>query len=743
MHVNCSTGERFELEKSFNRGGEAEIWSVRREPHLVAKLYHHPTAEHEAKLATMIANPPHQANTHPAVAWPLHLLYQKRRFVGYLMPRVSDSRPIFHFYNPARRSRLAAGYPWRYFLHRTAQNLAAAVELIHDRGHVIGDLNESNVLVNREALVTLVDCDSFQVQGTAATNGVINALLGRPAPLCTYRSMVGKAEFTAPELQGVDFKSIDRTPAHDNFALSVMLFYLLMEGYHPFAGIVKADQTAGQLSNRQSIGRVDLYGIRQGFFPHARNCPVQPPPRAPKLMWLAPDLQAAFLRSFVEGHQDADRRPTAKEWRVLLAQAESTLVACPSAEKHVYSSHLWRCPHCERNTVPPLAVEPVPSQASTNGKENAARTAAWPKVPKLASTFPTTWQPYWGYAKRGVAWSTVQGAQLRQRTHQQYAVLLAWLLTLPEQVQQTRTTVHQYAGVWQRWTIGQLVGVPAGSALALGVYAVAGQTDMTPVLPLALLPLPLSLEWLFALMAAGFTAMLGVSQAWALRTVVLRWSYLRELWVGIAALTGALLGLLIAGQGGGLLPTVTPTTLLEQGSTLPLWSAAHLQVSGLTLFFGATLGFLQSFLLRQQLSRADDGRVWTVANGVAWLLVMEVTLLGVKLGAMWDVATWRVADWLPFTALGSQAGSWFGLLLGGTLGLLGASLLTGSVLLWLLQGPRRSTFWPQVALQFLRTGNIFFPFQRLRVTGRRWGRALLLLVVIVLLIEGVVAVGWG
>jgi len=51
---------------------------------------------------------------------------------------------------------------------------------------------------------------------------------------------VGKPEYTAAELQGRDFSTMDRKASHDNFGLAVLIFHLLMEGIHPFAGVMQA-----------------------------------------------------------------------------------------------------------------------------------------------------------------------------------------------------------------------------------------------------------------------------------------------------------------------------------------------------------------------------------------------------------------------------------------------------------------------------------------------------------------------
>jgi DNA-binding helix-hairpin-helix protein with protein kinase domain len=85
-------------------------------------------------------------------------------------------------------------FNWKYLL-RAARNLAIQVSQVHEAGHIIGDLNDSNVAVLGTAQVTLVDTDSFQISD------------GRT----TFRCLVGKPEFTAPEIQGQKFADVSRT----------------------------------------------------------------------------------------------------------------------------------------------------------------------------------------------------------------------------------------------------------------------------------------------------------------------------------------------------------------------------------------------------------------------------------------------------------------------------------------------------------------------------------------------------
>ena len=83
-------------------------------------------------------------------------------------------------------------------------------------------MNHSNILVSETAMATLVDTDSFQVRD----------LHGK-----FYRCPVGTKEFTPREMQGKRFSDIDRGPEQDLFGLGVLIFQLLMEGTHPFAGV--------------------------------------------------------------------------------------------------------------------------------------------------------------------------------------------------------------------------------------------------------------------------------------------------------------------------------------------------------------------------------------------------------------------------------------------------------------------------------------------------------------------------
>ncbi len=322
-------GSPLALGAALGSGGEATVYAVRGNSAQAAKIYHQPTSVRAAKLRVMQAHPPRDPSAdteHPSIAWPLGLVFDSGGTpVGFLMPRFPGGafRPLLEFYNPQARLDHAPGFTWAYLL-RTAANLAAVVAALHAQGTVVGDLNESNLLVNRSALVTLIDCDSMQV---TAPDGTV------------FRCPVGKPEYTPPELQGVDFSRVDRVPAHDLFGLAVLVSLLLLEGVHPFQGVW---QGAGEPPTLEA-------NIAAGRCPYVGAPDLRPPPYALPFTILPPAVQDLLRRCFGPGAFDPAVRPSAEEWKTTLAAAAADLVTCPINSQHRYSAHLaGDCPWCAR-----------------------------------------------------------------------------------------------------------------------------------------------------------------------------------------------------------------------------------------------------------------------------------------------------------------------------------------------------------------------------------------------------------
>jgi hypothetical protein len=363
-----ASGRRITAGSRIGGGGEAEIFAVREDARLALKRYTKPTRERHDKVTVMAGSPPAASSNgsrrHVQIAWPVDVVFSDAgAFEGFVMPRIDSAAAIqvMALYNPQSRHQHAPAFTWRYLL-RTAINVATAVQDLHARGYVVGDLNESNVLVTSTALVTIVDCDSMQVREPD----------GR-----VFRSLVGKPEFMAPELVGRDLASTDRTPASDSFALAVLVYHLLMEGSHPFTGVWKAPGDPPPIPER----------IQRGLFALAGDRLLAPPSLGLPFSTLPPELRRLFQEAFRTGGPPSGR-PTATRWRHELEQVEQGLKRCRRSEHHVFGGHLRSCPWCERSQQ---LFDPFPGPSRQNPLPSAPFTS--PTAPPKPAPPPRPARP--------------------------------------------------------------------------------------------------------------------------------------------------------------------------------------------------------------------------------------------------------------------------------------------------------------------------------------------------------------
>lgn len=277
-------------DRPLGAGGEAEVYAINNDVDLVAKVYH-PSAtiagnsltplgyRKEQKLAAMVGNAPpiRDSDGHVALAWPIHILYYlggpfDGLMAGFAMPKIDmdQYRGILNYYNPTMRGRLNAalarrglrvptgGEDLESLLNVVVRNTLTILGNIHRLGYVIGDVNESNILVNYEGRVAFVDSDSFQVRDTG--NGTV------------HRSPVGKEDFLSPRVIGLTqeacnldrcpsglskgrhakaFLCFDREAEDDSFAIAVILFKLLMNGVHPLDNVGGSQTYKERIANRE------------------------------------------------------------------------------------------------------------------------------------------------------------------------------------------------------------------------------------------------------------------------------------------------------------------------------------------------------------------------------------------------------------------------------------------------------------------------------------------------------------
>lgn len=328
MKYVTGDGQTITLGKEVGGGGEGTVFDVVGAADVLAKLYKRPDARKASKLKVIVGYP---SRSFDGIAgWPLTTLHSgsSQPAIGFLMPRISGARQIHELDTPAHRR---ANYPhadWR-FLIRTARNCATAVATIHQAGIVIGDVNQGGFLVTKDALVKIIDCDSFQVR--SADN--------------TYLCEVAVPEFLPPELHGSRLSQVVRSTNHDAFGLAVLVFRLLMMGRHPFAGY----RGRGDKPIPEAIKE-----YRFAFAPDANQMEMAPPPHSLLLGDLPPEVATNFLRAFSRGSAQNGARPSAREWAESLGRMESELRRCTVDPAHYFYTGLSSCPWCriERGSGP-------------------------------------------------------------------------------------------------------------------------------------------------------------------------------------------------------------------------------------------------------------------------------------------------------------------------------------------------------------------------------------------------------
>ncbi|MBT3067951.1 helix-hairpin-helix domain-containing protein [Rhodoferax sp. U11-2br] len=318
-----SKGTSLQLGRELGKGGEGTVFETPSLSNQVVKLYHQlPDAKKQAKLTFMASTADQQLLNY--VAWPQETIHSSRGgpVAGFLMPQVVGKDPVHMVYSPAHRRQDRPKAAWDFLLY-VARNTAAAFDALHTHGHVLGDVNQGNVLVGGDSKVVLIDSDSFQVNA----KGVLH--------LCE----VGVAHFTPPELQGLSsFQGFTRTANHDNFGLALLIFHLLFGGRHPYSGVPLKSGVGDALET-------DIKGFRYAYSRDAASRGISPPPRSIPLSMVPDSMEAMFQMAFTEKGA-LGGRPTAKQWEHALDGVRTRLKKCGASSVHVYPDHLPKCPWC-------------------------------------------------------------------------------------------------------------------------------------------------------------------------------------------------------------------------------------------------------------------------------------------------------------------------------------------------------------------------------------------------------------
>jgi DNA-binding helix-hairpin-helix protein with protein kinase domain len=270
-------------------------------------------------------------------AWPTGSIHSAPRgpVLGFTMPKVSAHKPAFNLYSPKLRLQEFPSAGWAFLIHAAA-NAARAFAVIHESGHVIGDVNHGNLVVAADATVKLIDCDSFQVSA------------GGQRWFCD----VGVSTHQPPEFQGLtSYKQVVRTPNHDNFGLAVIVFQLLFMARHPFSGRYLG---TGDMPIERAIRE-----YRFAYGAHALAMQMKPPPGSLGLSGVTRNLATLFERAFSREGSREGARPKPEEWIAALQELARGLRKCAANPAHEYHGALAKCPWCEIEATGGFVLFPV------------------------------------------------------------------------------------------------------------------------------------------------------------------------------------------------------------------------------------------------------------------------------------------------------------------------------------------------------------------------------------------------
>ena len=210
--VTDDEGNKHKLKKQIGRtGGEGSVYLT--DSGYICKIYKKEKVSsfRYEKIKLFIEN----EIVIPNVCLPQRIAFNsKKEFVGYLMPQAEGHEMKTSLFMPML---LKEKFPhWnRLHLVQVAIGIIDMVKHIHEYNIILGDINPNNILVKDENTIFFIDTDSFQV--------------GR------YPCPVGMIPYTRREKQSKRYEAFLRDKEDDIFALTTLLFQLMLPGKLPYS----------------------------------------------------------------------------------------------------------------------------------------------------------------------------------------------------------------------------------------------------------------------------------------------------------------------------------------------------------------------------------------------------------------------------------------------------------------------------------------------------------------------------
>jgi len=243
------------------------------------------------------------------------------KMIGFIMRGFEQGQPISAIFNKKELVRRHPR-PSNIIALTVATHLAALVYRVHQAGYIIGDMNPNNFLVNTKLEVFALDVDSYQMKH--------DGKLFRCA---------GKVEnWIHPDLHGQDFTKVELQSEHDYYALSKIIFHLLMFGHDPFFAVYN--------DRNREVPMSDLVKLRH--YPYdqrrAKEVGISIPPSALRPEDFSHRLATRFRNAFMGSFNQI---PRAQDWFDTLTDLRPELVQCEDNITHHHHKDT-QCPMCAK-----------------------------------------------------------------------------------------------------------------------------------------------------------------------------------------------------------------------------------------------------------------------------------------------------------------------------------------------------------------------------------------------------------
>ncbi len=212
-YVYTSEGDSILLENIIGKGAEGTIYEV--EGDLAVKVYNEKrlSVGRQEKIMLMVSKGVYI----DGVTLPIEAVYNDSNIlIGYIMNKAKGINLVELFKPKDVFNQLYPDYK-KIDIVELAISVLENINKLHDLNIVLVDINLFNVMFNNNKETYIIDTDSFQVEG--------------------YPGLLARKEFFPLEVRYTDYRKKLKSFEYDYYTVAVLLFYILMNGVHPYLSI--------------------------------------------------------------------------------------------------------------------------------------------------------------------------------------------------------------------------------------------------------------------------------------------------------------------------------------------------------------------------------------------------------------------------------------------------------------------------------------------------------------------------